>query len=211
MVTADRTTTQRGTWNLVRFPDATKASVIAAIVFCASLAPCEYERNAEVSTCRLRKVRLTGAGLRRRRCTTRIRRIAKIAEATKPRGGETTRLATCLPRAAHFTPPGPPAAAMPAPQSPPMSACVELLGSPRYHVTRFHEMAPIRADITTTRPGLMASVLAIVLETFAWKKATVTTAPTRLRRPRARLLREARGRELRSTWRSRWRCRGNRW
>src|SRR5204863_198567 len=63
----------------------------------------------------------------------------------------------------------------------PMSAWVELLGSPRYQVMRFHEMAPSRADITTTRPGLMASVLAMVLDTFAWKNATVTTAPTRLK------------------------------
>ena len=35
--------------------------------------------------------------------------------------------------------------------------------------------------MTTTIPGLMASVLAIVFETFAWKKATVTIAPTRLK------------------------------
>src|SRR2546430_13963639 len=42
-------------------------------------------------------------------------------------------------------------------------------------------MAPKRADITTTSPGLIASVLAIVFETLAWKKATVITAPTRLK------------------------------
>src|SRR5713101_7035430 len=150
------------------------------MVFCASLAPCEYERKAAVRTCSLRNVRLTGVGRSCKRCTTRISRIAKTAEAMKPSGGEITRLAICLPNAAHFTPPRPPAAAMPAPQRPPMSAWVELLGSPRYQVIRFHEIAPIRAAITTTSPGLMASVLAMVLETFAWKKARVTTAPTRL-------------------------------
>src|SRR5216684_3933935 len=140
----------------------------------------ECERKAAVRTCSLRNVRLTGVGRSCKRCTTRISRIAKTAEAMKPSGGEITRLAICLPNAAHFTPPRPPAAAMPAPQRPPMSAWVELLGSPRYQVIRFHEIAPIRAAITTTSPGLMASVLAMVLETFAWKKATVTTAPTRL-------------------------------
>ncbi len=62
-----------------------------------------------------------------------------------------------------------------------MSAWVELLGKPRYHVSRFQVMAPISADITTTSPGLIASVLAMVFDTFAWKKATVTTAPTRLK------------------------------
>src|SRR5712671_3556728 len=101
MVTAERTTTQIGTLNVVRLPDAIRASVIAAIVFCASLAPCEYERYAEVSTCRLRNVRLTGAGRRRRRYTTRISRIAKIPAVRKPRGGEMARLASCLPSADH--------------------------------------------------------------------------------------------------------------
>src|SRR6267143_1759603 len=108
-------------------------------------------------------------------------RIANSAAAKKPKGGEIARLATCLPSDDHLTPPRPPAAAMPAPHRPPMSAWVELLGRPRYQVMRFHEMAPNKADITTTRPGLMASVLAMVLETLAWKNATVTTAPTRLK------------------------------
>src|SRR5205823_4681478 len=99
----------------------------------------------------------------------------------KPIGGEMTRLATCLTSADHWTPPSPPAAATPAPHKPPINACVELLGSPRYHVRRFHVMAPKRADMTTTRPGLIASVLAIVFDTLAWKKATVITAPTRLK------------------------------
>src|SRR5207302_9131095 len=92
-----------------------------------------------------------------------------------------TRLATCFQRADHWTPPIPPAAAIPAPHKPPINACVELLGSPRYHVIRFHAMAPKRAAMTTTSPGLIASVLAIVFETLAWKKATVITAPTRLK------------------------------
>ncbi len=42
-------------------------------------------------------------------------------------------------------------------------------------------MAPISAAITTTRPGLMASVLAMVFDTLAWKNATVTMAPIRLK------------------------------
>src|SRR5947208_8767331 len=112
---------------------------------------------------------------------TTIRRIAKIPATRKPSGGEITRLATCLSNEDHFTPLSPPAAAMPAPHKPPMRAWVELLGSPRYHVTRFQEIAPSSAAITITRPGLMARVLAIVFETFAWKNATVTTAPTRLK------------------------------
>src|SRR3954454_11818571 len=47
-----------------------------------------------------------------------------------------------------------PPATQVAPISPPNSACDELEGSPRYHVTRFHRMAPISpAKITT---GLIA-------------------------------------------------------
>src|SRR6266508_4581091 len=88
-------------------------------------------------------------------------RIANTAATMKPTGGEMTRLATCLPRADHFTPSRPCPAAIPAPQRPPMSAWVELLGKPRYHVSRFQVMAPISADITTTSPGLIASTLAI--------------------------------------------------
>src|SRR5437773_1127786 len=106
--------------------------------------------------------------------------VAKIPAAMNPRGGEITRLATCLPSADHLTPSRPCAAAMPAPQRPPIRACVELLGRPRYQVMRFHVIAPMRAESTTTRPGLMASVPAMVLETLAWKNATVTTAQRRI-------------------------------
>src|SRR5438094_520622 len=112
---------------------------------------------------------------------TNSRTVAKIPAAMKPRGGETTRLATCLPNAGHLTPSRPCADAMPAPHRPPIRACVELLGRPRYQVMRFHVIAPMRAESTTTRPGLMARVPAMVLETLAWKNATVTTAPRRLK------------------------------
>src|SRR5438477_6861446 len=112
---------------------------------------------------------------------TTINRTAKIPAAKKPSGGETTRLATCFRSADHLTPLSPPAAAIPAPHRPPIKAWVELLGSPRYHVMRFQEMAPSRAAITTTSPGLIARVLAMVFDTLAWKNATVITAPTRLK------------------------------
>ncbi len=42
-----------------------------------------------------------------------------------------------------------PTAAMTAPTSPPISACDELEGSPKYQVIRFQAMAPIRAAKTT--------------------------------------------------------------
>src|SRR5437879_12844431 len=97
----------------------------------------------------------------------KINKIAKIPAATKPSGGEMTRLAICLTSADHLTPPSPPAAAIPAPQRPPIKAWVELLGNPRYQVIRFHAIAPSSAAITTTSPGLIDSVLATVFEPLA--------------------------------------------
>ena len=70
---------------------------------------------------------------------------------------------------------------MAAPLSAPTSAWVELLGRPRYQVTRFQAIAPIKAAIMTTSPALKATILAMVFDTLAWKKTTVITAPARLR------------------------------
>src|SRR6202165_5596912 len=129
----------------------------------------------------LRNVRLTGAGRKPNRYTTSTTTIEKMAAAKNPTGGEMTRLVTCLARADHCTPFKPPAAAMPDPHNPPISAWVELLGRPRYHVIRFQAIAPNSAAMTTPSPGLMARVLAIVFDTLAWKNATVTIAPIRLK------------------------------
>src|SRR3954471_13365186 len=73
--------------------------------------------------------------------------------------------------------PAPPATQV-APISPPNSACEELEGSPRNHVTRFHKMAPTSpAKITT---GVMSfsstSPPEMVLATWTDRKA-----PTRFR------------------------------
>src|SRR3954464_15086579 len=50
-----------------------------------------------------------------------------------------------------------PAAAKAAPTTPPMSACEELDGRPKYQVMRFQEIAPIRPANTTV--GVMAPAL----------------------------------------------------
>src|ERR1700730_17205351 len=104
-----------------------------------------------------------------------------IAAATrKPIGGDSTSQVTTVPTARQWMPPKPPAAATPAPISPPTRACVELLGSPAYQVIRVQAVAPSRGAVMTTTVGC-ASRLAIVLETLAPKKTTVTRAPTRFR------------------------------
>ena len=57
--------------------------------------------------------------------------------------------------------------------SPPMSACDELEGRPRYHVMRFQQMAPMRAASTTVceSAGRVTMPLPTVLATFWLMKA----------------------------------------
>src|SRR2546429_3964772 len=85
----------------------------------------------------------------------------------------------------------PPAAATAAPALPPISACDDEVGRPRYHVIRSHAMAPIRPQNTTDRlstSGFTTS-LAIVAATFVpntrnamkLKKAAHSTARTGVR------------------------------
>src|SRR5215217_1656333 len=42
---------------------------------------------------------------------------------------------------------------MPAPTRPPINACEDEAGSPKYHVVKFHTIAPTRAASTTARPS----------------------------------------------------------
>jgi hypothetical protein len=73
-----------------------------------------------------------------------------------------------------------PAAARVAPITPPIRACEELDGIPKYHVIKFQMMPPQRPPNTTVRlmAPLLTSPLAIVAATLNDKKA-----PTRLRTP----------------------------
>lgn len=69
-----------------------------------------------------------------------------------------------------------PAAAMVAPTTPPIRACEELEGMPRYQVARFHRMEPVRPAMTTVRvtSWLFTRPLAMVAAT-----AVDRNAPTR--------------------------------
>src|SRR3954453_12877721 len=72
-------------------------------------------------------------------------------------------------------------AARPAPTSPPISACEDDDGSPKYQVTRFQVMAPTRAENTTTIPEPLSSCLGsrIPLPTVL-ATSVDTSAPARL-------------------------------
>ena len=65
----------------------------------------------------------------------------------KPSAGDSTIAAVVAMTPCHTTAAIPPLA-IPAPSRPPMSAWELLDGIPRYHVSRFHTMAPSRAAST---------------------------------------------------------------
>src|SRR4051812_23423106 len=71
-----------------------------------------------------------------------------------------------------------PSAANAAPTTPPISACDELDGRPKYHVARFHAIAPISPAKTIV--GVMKSASTIPFATVA-ATASEMNAPTKLR------------------------------
>ncbi len=141
------------------------------IVFCASFVPCVKATNPpETSWSRL-KTRFTRPGARLR--TTHMTASMSAAAPTIPKSGaRSDGIATFSTSPFHCTTPNPPAA-MAEPTTPPMSAWLELDGRPRYHVIRFHVIAPTRPARTTssvTTPGStmsLATVAATSKETNA--------------------------------------------
>jgi hypothetical protein len=69
--------------------------------------------------------------------------------------------------------PGPFAASM-APTIPPISACDELEGRPKYQVTRFHAIAPTRPPKTTSR---------VMEEGSTTSEATVAATSSEMKAP----------------------------
>ena len=60
---------------------------------------------------------------------------------------------------------------------PPISACEELDGSPKYHVTRFHAMAPTRPLNTTSSVISAGSTTSLATVAATWSEMN---APTKL-------------------------------
>src|SRR5919201_3009279 len=100
-----------------------------------------------------------------------------MAPTTKARIGATTAGISSLPRTPSPSTASAPAAAKAEPTTPPIRACEELDGSPKYQVIRFQEIAPIRPAKTTV--GVIAS-----LETTSWAIVAATAremkAPAKL-------------------------------
>src|SRR5215203_1971227 len=71
-----------------------------------------------------------------------------------------------------------PSAASAEPAMPPMSAWLELEGSPRYHVIRFHVIAPTRPASRTSREITSASTIPLATVAATFRE---TNAPAKLR------------------------------
>ncbi len=146
------------------------------IVFCASFVPCVRATKPPEMSWPRRKTRLTVAGDRRlMNHTSSVIRANAIRSAAN--GAIREGFSTFSQTPAHSTTPRP-SAMIAEPITPPISAWLELDGSPRYHVIRFHVIAP-------TRPARrMLSVMAAGSTIpFATVAATLKemNAPTKLR------------------------------
>src|SRR5687768_17020773 len=131
-----------------RWPPATSASAMIPIVFCASFVPCVNATNAPETSWNRRNTRLTLPG-ERRRISHVIPIINPAPSASPANGAISDGISTFSRSPSHWTTSNP-AAATAEPRTPPISAWLELEGSPRYHVTRFQVIAPTSPAMTTS-------------------------------------------------------------
>src|SRR3954453_9995956 len=156
-------------------PSPPSARKSMPIVFCPSLVPCESEKRLPVMICPYRYERDTELG--RWRPTIRYTIRMPIPAATNASGG------AIRPGMTPFsTSPEPitaldPSAANAEPTTPPISACEDDDGSPKYHVSRFQKIAPMRPakTIGSVIMSALTMPLAIVAAT-----ASERNAPTKL-------------------------------
>jgi hypothetical protein len=152
------------------------------MVFCASLPPWPRLKAAAETSWSRRNTwsTLRGVAPLNSHISASISTNAKLM----PSSGDTTMKITVLEKLAVFTTLQP-ALAMPAPTTPPMSACDEEVGRPSHQVVRFQAMAPTRppnttASLTTFGSMMVPTVLATwVLKTrkaMKLKNAAQTTA-----------------------------------
>src|SRR5215213_918212 len=151
MAAAEETTTQTGSLSPSETkPPVSKARKITPIVFWASCKPWPSAIAAAERVCAPRKPRLVRDGFRRRN----PHMIASITRNAKPKptNGDSTIGMTTLSRITDQCTTLP--EAMAAPTSPPMRACEDDEGSPKYQVIRFQAVAPSRPPMTMTMPWI---------------------------------------------------------
>ena len=141
------------------------------IVFCASFVPWESENRLPEMIWPSRKPRVTGPGWRRP--TIRYASEIAIAVTTSASTGATSAGTTTFSTMPPPSTASGPAATKAEPTTPPISACDDEEGRPKYHVARFQAIAPTRP--AKTIEGVIRSActipLAIVAATASDRKA----------------------------------------
>ena len=160
-------------------PPAISASTMTPIVFCASCSPWPSESIAAETVWLSRNPRLTVCG----RARLKIHMIAIITRKApvNPSNGLTTigmaTFSTTLSQST-ATPD-----ARPAPMSPPMRACDDEEGMPKYQVMRFQVMAPTSALATIVSAWLAESMVSnpVRMSLIVLATSTPSRAPTKFR------------------------------
>src|SRR3954454_12231282 len=130
---------------------------------------------ADDTHCPYLNPRLTCDGLRRRKIHSSANITMKAS--TNPTSGDSTiGMTTFLTMTCHFTVA---LDARAAPTRPPISACDDEDGKPKYHVMRFHTIAPTTAAKTTTSPSCVRGTSMMPLPTVLAALAK-PSAPKRL-------------------------------
>jgi hypothetical protein len=161
------------------------------IVFWASFVPCVKATKPPEISCSRRKSLFTRPGACR--LISQSTPIISAAATRIPRkGAMSDGISTFSFSPAHLTTSNPPAAAA-EPIMPPIRAWLELEGSPKYQVTRFHVIAPTRPARTTSSVMIswstipLAIVAATSKETKAPRKLSTEALRTAIRGVRARV------------------------
>ena len=148
------------------------------IVFCASLVPCERENAAAEPSCARRNQRSTDPY----GDLWKSHDIATISAhpTAMPMSGESTMKESVLTHAMPGTIARMPTRATAAPAYPPISACEEEDGMPKYQVIRFQAIAPRRPPSTTSE---LTTVMSIRPEPIVFATAVPNTnAATKLKK-----------------------------
>ena len=146
------------------------------IVFCASFVPCVKATKPPETSCSRRNSVFIRPGAWRK--MSHVIAIISAAASTTPRNGASSEgISTLSFSPAHSTTLQPEAATA-EPRMPPMSAWLELDGSPAYQVIRFHVIAPTRPARTTS--SVIADESTIPVATVA-ATSSETNAPAKFR------------------------------
>jgi hypothetical protein len=139
------------------------------MVFCASLPPWPRLKAAADTSCSRRNAWSTFRGAEP--LHVHMRPSISTKANTIPSSGETTMKMIVFPKLGPFTTVQP-AWAMPAPITPPISACDDEVGRPSHQVVRFQAIAPTSPANTTASPTAAGSMIVPTVSATWVRKTT---------------------------------------